>query len=276
MIDNIKLTPQDFNYVRDLVEGISGINLTEKKIELIRTRLRPRLMGLGCKSFAEYRNHMDKLSFDDPQWTEFINAFTTNKTDFFRSERHFSFLQKNIIPQWLMGKNKTFKAWSCACSSGEEPYSLAMLLNVALSGTNRDYKILATDVNTNILSRAAQGVFPFEKLENIPEEFKFKSFDRGTGSISNWSRIKPELKNSIHFVKHNLIENTAPTAAHFDVVFCSNVLIYFSKETCEFVLEKLYQVTRPGGYLMTGSSESLQGFKTSWKMIKPSIYIKRA
>lgn len=275
MMGMMKLTSQDFSYFRDLVEEVAGINMTEKKIEMAQARLRPRLSQLGYSSFDEYKKFLNTLQPNDPYWDEFISLFTTNKTDFFREAKHFSFLQEKIVTPWLKGKDKTFKVWSCACSTGEEPYTISMVLDSALKGTQKNYKILATDVDTRVLSTASNGVYSVDRINEIPEDFKSLGFDHGTGAISGWVRVKPHIKEPILFTKHNLIENMAPTEANFDVVFCRNILIYFAKDTCEFVLEKLYKVTKPGGYLITSHSESLQGLKTSWKLVKPSIYVKK-
>jgi chemotaxis methyl-accepting protein methylase len=265
------LSEQEFFYFRDLIGNIAGISLSTGKKELIRSRLRSQVQSLGYSGFTEYRKHLESLASDDPEWQKFVNLLTTNKTDFFREPKHFDFLIHDFIPQWLRLGEKTLKIWSCASSTGEEPYTLAMVLKKYLP-KDRDFKILATDIDTNVLAKAKNAVYPISKLIEIPLEYQTDSINRGSGEVANWFHIKSDLKDKIVFKQHNLVENTYPGDDVFDLILCRNLLIYFSPETIGKVVQKLYQSAKPDGFLFIGHSESLQGISTSWKMQKPSIF----
>lgn len=266
---------EDFAYFQALVLSIAGISLSEKKRDLLKTRLGPYIRDNNHGNYKEYRRYLEGLTKDHPEWQNLINLITTNKTDFFREPAHFEYIETKLIPEWVrMGKKEVY-IWSAACSSGEEPYTLAMFLKKKLPN-EMNFKILASDIDTNILNRAQNGVYPIAKVDEIPEEFRKDFLDKGTGAIEEWFRIKPYMKKHIEFKLYNLIVDTLPSDELFDLVLCRNVMIYFPKEVIKLVADKMYKATTKEGCLFIGHSESLQAVKSSWISAAPSVYKKTA
>ena len=255
------------------LKELAGISLNNSKKELLKGRLRKRLYVLKLAKFADYKNYLESLPAEHSEWQDFINLLTTNKTDFFREPKHFDFLANTFIPQWLKRSppNEVLKIWSCAASTGEEAYSLAMHLSEHLPA-QRKFHIISTDIDTNVIKTARNGVYPLDRWDQIPDSLKAKYTDRGTGEISQWFRIKPSLKSHVVFDQHNLIESTLPRDEKYDLIFCRNVFIYFNKETITEIIRKLHSATRPQGLLFIGHSESIQNLDSNWELIKPAIY----
>lgn len=268
-----ELEESDLLYFCRVIEDLSGILLKPAKYDLVKSRLRPRLLENGLSSYTEYRSLLEGLPKNHQEWEVFINLLTTNKTDFFREIAHFDFLVNRILPEWLKTSEKTFKIWSAASSTGEEAYTLSMVLNRHLP-EDRDYRILATDIDTNVVATGQNAVYSVAKKSEIPPDYFQTSTDLGRGPAKGWFRIKPKLKEKVVFKRHNLIESSSPGENVFDLVLCRNVLIYFDKESIEFVSRKLYQSTKAGGHLFIGHSESLQGIPNDWKSSGPSVFRK--
>jgi chemotaxis methyl-accepting protein methylase len=271
--DHWTLSDQEFLYFSELISNIAGISLSLGKKTLVRSRLRSSVESLGLSSFQDYKKFLQTLPANDPHWQEFINLLTTNKTDFFREPKHFEFIVNSFLPQWLLKGEPTLKVWSCASSSGEEPYTLAMVLKKYLP-KDRDFKILATDIDTEILERARNGVYSVAKLPEIPREYQKESISLGTGSVRDWFRIKSELKDKIVFSQHNLVTGQLPDSESFDLILCRNVLIYFARETTESVVRKIFKNCKRGGFLLIGHSESLQWTDCPWTVVQPSVFSK--
>lgn len=270
----LHLEDADFRFFQSVIEEIAGIHLSDVKKELVQSRLRSHLGALEMQSFSEYRDYLSSLPRQNPEWQVFVNLLTTNKTDFFREAAHFDYLKNQFLPEWLkLNPSGELKVWCAASSTGEEPYTLAMVLNEALPA-GRSYSIHASDIDTQVLKKAKGGVYSRSKLVEIPDSFR-KDWDMGTGEIKDWMRIKPHLKSKVSFFQFNLAGSELPSVDQFDLVFCRNVLIYFKPSTIEGVMKKLYQVAKPGAQLFIGHSESLQNIQTDWKNIRPSIYFKR-
>lgn len=264
----------DIKEICQLIEEHAGIHLKEIKHDLVRSRLNKRMSENKMTSYAAYANFLKGLPRDHQEWQIFTNLLTTNKTDFFRETKHFEFLIKDILPTWLNKSNeKTFKVWSAACSSGEEAYTLAMVLHQHLP-KDRDFKILATDIDTEILSTASNGVYPNSKKNEIPMEYQSTCLDAGSGEVRDWFRIKKHLKDRIQFKSHNLIAPVAPPSNTFDLVLCRNVLIYFAPNSIQRVQDKIYSTVKVDGFFFIGHSESLQGIQHNWKPQGPSIFQK--
>lgn len=283
-MENVKLNPQsfisvppsvseaDFRFFRAALGHRAGIKLADSKKDLLQSRLRPRLQTLGLVEFSQYRVLLESLEDSDTEWQEFINCLTTNKTDWFREPRHFEFLISTLIPKWNRQSERAIKIWSAASSTGEEPYSLSACLTEHLNGPS--FNLLATDIDTEVLRYAKSGVYPYSKLVSIPEGLPTDFFIRGRDGIENWAKIRNQIKAPVRFEPFNLLSDTPPEENAFDLIFCRNVLIYFPKETIAKVITTLYKSARPGGTLIIGHSESLQGIKHPWKMIRPSIFVK--
>jgi len=265
----------DFSYFKEMLYQKSGIWMKEVKSDLMSSRLRRRVTQLGMKSLHEYRQHLEKEAVDSSEWQIFINLLTTNKTDFFREPDHYEYLIHQFIPEWLKLGKKHLSIWSCASSTGEEPYTLAMVFEKYLpEGTT--FSILATDIDTNVLSTARNGVYSKNRLWEIPEEY-FSLLAFGTGEVSEWFTVKKRIREKVQFVHHNLISEEMPplsSEGKYDLVLCRNVLIYFDNEGIEKTAKKIYQSTTEDGVLLIGHSESLQGKKGLWKTNKPSYYFK--
>jgi chemotaxis protein methyltransferase CheR len=256
-----------------MIEDRTGLHMKTSKHDLLRSRLASRLPDLGFNEIGEYRRYLQGKSSNDPEWQIFTNLMTTNKTDFFREVRHFEFLVQQILPAWLKTSQKVFKAWSAASSTGEEAYTLAMVLNQHLP-KDRDFKILATDIDTDVLKTASNSVYPATKKPEIPQEYQLSSIENGKGDAEGWFRMKKSLRDRIQFTTHNLIEQTSPGEEVFDLVLCRNVLIYFDQNTINFVQHKLYSTTKTGGHLFIGHSESFHGIQHKWKSVGPSVFRK--
>lgn len=270
-----ELTEADLLYFCTVIKDRAGISLKPAKHDLVRTRLRARVIANGFKSYKEYRDYLKSIPANHSEWQSFTNVLTTNKTDFFREPKHFDFLVQHIIPEWVKSGKKLFRIWSAACSTGEEPYTLAMILERALP-TGCDFKILATDIDTEVLKTAENAVYPISKLSEISHEYQLNCLNLGKGEASGWFRIKPRLKEKVFFKQVNLVDSEKPSEESFDLVLCRNVLIYFGQTEINFVQEKLLLATRPSGHLFIGHSETFQGFTHKWKYVGPSIYKKAA
>lgn len=266
---------EDLQHFCALIKRRAGISLSSSKHDLVRTRLRSRLTAHGFKSYREYRRLLDSLDSRDPEWELFTNLLTTNKTDFFREPKHFEYLVQSILPAWLKSGQKTFKVWSAASSTGEEVYTLAMVLSRSLP-PDRDFKILGTDIDTSVLQTAQNAVYSVAKKHEIPAEFHNSCLDLGKDDARGWFRIKPHLKDKVVLKPHNLMEATTPGDHVFDLVLCRNVLIYFNPEGINFVQKKLHRSVKPGGYLFIGHSESFQGLHHDWLTVGPSVFKKAA
>ena len=263
----------DFAFFQKLILSIAGISLSEKKRDLLRTRLGPYIRNNNFTNYSAYRKHLESLPENHDEWQKLINLMTTNKTDFFREVAHFEYIESTLIPLWIKAGKKEVHIWSAASSSGEEPYTLAIFLaNKLPKGMN--FKILASDIDTNILNKAKNGVYSISKECEIPETYRSRSIDYGTDNIKDWFRIKKHLKDHVTFEIHNLIDDSFPSDKLFDLILCRNVMIYFPKNVVEEVANKLFNACLPEGYLFIGHSESLQATRTPWVTTAPSIYKK--
>lgn len=264
------LAEEEFAYFCATIKEIAGIHLAPAKKQLVHGRVRQRVMELGLSSFEEYRGRLEKLPPKDPEWQSFVNLLTTNKTEFFREKDHFDFLRELLLQKNAEGK--PVRIWCAAASTGEEPYTLAAVAHQALTVP---FEILATDIDTDVLAEAAEGVYPAAQAQEAPEAYRKTTFDFGRNGIEEWMRIKPAVRDRVKFQRHNLIDPALPAGQPFDFIFCRNVLIYFTPETCALVMQKLHDAAAPGALAFIGHSESLQNLKTPWKSIRPSVYQKR-
>ncbi len=270
--DNRYISDEDFGYFQDLVFQLAGITLSSKKKDLLLTRLTSHFKNTQFMNYSEYRNYLEGLPNSHEEWQRFINLMTTNKTDFFREIRHFEYIEEVLIPKWINSKKIEVKIWSAACSTGEEPYSLAMFLEEKLP-KEMTYKILASDIDTNVLNKAQNAVYSMAKESEIPESFRQKSIEYGKGSIDGWFRVKAHLKNKITFKTFNLVDDLLPENEKFDLILCRNVMIYFSKIIVEKVAINLARSSNKDSTLFIGHSESLQGTNTPWKVSTASVYL---
>ncbi len=249
-----KMTDAEFQRVSALVGRLTGIVIKEHKREMIHSRLTRRLRALGLPNFADYLSLVESEA-GAKEIGELINAVTTNLTAFFRESHHFDHFKSDILDPMLSSGASRIRVWSSACSSGEEPYSIAMTALSAGANRHRDFKILATDLDTNILSRAAKGVYPADRIKGAPEALvkpAVKTLPSGEVEFTS------DVKSMITFRQLNLL-NKWPVSGPFDVIFCRNVLIYFDTPTKRDIVDRLANLVRPNGALYLGHSESLLG-----------------
>lgn len=267
----LSFTDEDFNFIRRVVMEKTGIALAEHKRELVYGRLAKRLRAIGLDSFSRYcayvQDHEDELH-------ELVNAITTNLTAFFRESYHFDHLRESILPE-LMRSNadsRRIRIWSAGCSTGEEPYSIAMVVrDVIPASSNWDVKILATDIDTNVLNKAQAGVYAEERAKDIPVPLCRRFVAKGSGQNAGRIRMRDELRSMISFRQLNLMDPW-PMKGPFDFIFCRNVVIYFDKPTQKILFDRYADILRPGGHLFVGHSETLFKVSTRFALVGRTIY----
>jgi len=273
----VHLSDKDFNRFRKLIFELAGITLSEHKRALVYSRLAKRLRANGLESYSEYYELVSQADPDSQEVVEFINAITTNKSSFFREPHHFDFLREEIFPVYLQEinsrKRKAIQIWSAGCSAGQEPYTLAMTLYEYFGVDSPvDFNILATDIDTNVLSRARQGIYNEEQIEDIPDYLLRKYFLKGKGERAGLARTGKELQSIIQFDRLNLFDSTWPIKDKLDIIFCRNVIIYFSRDTQRQLISRMTRHLKPGGYLMLGHSESLHGYDSGLQHVRKNVY----
>lgn len=262
------LLDSEFERFRELLHRLAGINLSPAKKALVRGRLVKRVKHHRLGSYGDYFALL--TSGREPRELQIaIDLLTTNETYFFREPKHFDFLRTRVLPTHRPGS--PFRVWSAACSSGEEAYSIAMLLADCLRTT--PWEIVASDISSRMLERARSGQYPMERAERIPQDFLHAHCLKGVGRQEGTFIIDRPLRNRISFMQINLNESL-PCVGEFDVVFLRNVMIYFDAPTKRKVVQRLMATIRQGGYLMIGHSESLTGIVDELRMTAPAIYRK--
>jgi len=258
--------PADFRRVRELIYQHAGIVLADSKQQLVYSRLSRRLRALKLQSFKEYLDGMERGELDD--WQNFVNALTTNLTSFFREPHHFPILAEHLRrPR----PGRSHRIWCSAASTGEEPYSIAITAVEAL-GPNPPVEILASDIDTQCLRKAAEGVFSLESAEKLAPEQLRRYFLRGTGPRDGLVRVRPELQSLIRFQQVNLLDARYPFQGPFDVIFCRNVMIYFDKPTQLKILERFSSVLAPDGLLFCGHSENFTQARGLFRLRGKTVY----
>jgi chemotaxis protein methyltransferase CheR len=278
---SVPMSDREFSVLADLIWEESGIRLTPQKQTMLACRLAARLRATGLETFAEYYDLVASPEGRLTELPEMIDAVSTNKTEFFREPSHFTFLATKAVP-FLLGRpgrqsGEPFRVWSAACSTGEEPYTAAMVLADKLGlpqtlGATRRYAIVATDINREVLARARAAVYPLAEIEPVPTEFRARYLMYGKGARKGLCRVVPELRAMVTFAWYNLLSNEECVQDMQDVIFCRNVLIYFDRPTQERVVRALASRLRPGGYLFIGHSESLTGISGDLRWVAPTIY----
>lgn len=265
----------DFRALRAVVKQMTGIHLTDSRRELVYGRLSRRLRALGLASFGEYRG---LLAADNAaEMSEFCNALTTNLTYFFRESHHFDYLRDSFLSccQTDAGRSRRIRIWCSACSTGEEPYSVAMTIVEALPAWKRwDIKILASDLDSDVLARAKRGTYNRGQVKGIDSKRLARFFiARGRGDAAVY-RVIPELANLVTFKQVNLMRDL-PMSGPLDVIFCRNVAIYFDTDTKRGLFSRIAQLQRPGDLLLVGHSESLFNVSDDYALIGKTIYRRR-
>lgn len=270
---SIEITDSEFNNFASLIYKLTGIFITDKKRQLVISRLSKRLKLHGFESFSSYYDYL-LAPEGSGEIVEFINQITTNKTDFYRESHHFDFVAQTLIPQVIQRGEKNLRFWSAGCSTGEEPYTLAITILETLEQLKvrpgMDIKILATDLDTNVMKKTVAGIYDESKLSVVPQELRKKYFSTaGPGLL----QAKQVLKNIITVKRLNLM-NPYPFHRGFNGIFCRNVLIYFTQEDRKKVVHKMHHHIRPQGYLFLGHSESLLADTLGFRNLGHTIYQK--
>ncbi|MCC6243372.1 MAG: protein-glutamate O-methyltransferase [Gemmatimonadaceae bacterium] len=264
-----ELTQAQFTRITGLLYEHAGIRMREGKEGLVRSRLAKRLRKLGMPDFDAYLAHVESEP-SRAEFAEMIDALTTNKTSFLREVSHFDFLRDEVFPT-LTGP---VRIWSAGCSSGEEPYTLSMLLQESFDkAPSRDIRILATDISHRVLATAKAGAYPAEVMADVPAAWLQKYWTRRPIAGRDMYEASPSLKKLISFAKLNLMEKW-PMQGPFDAILCRNVMIYFDKGTQQRLVERYHALLKPGGHLFVGHSESLTGLTHRFRYVKPAVYVK--
>lgn len=262
-------TERDFRFLAGLANRKTGIVLADNKQNMIYSRLSRRLRALGLKNFSDYCALLESPSGDE-ELGNLINAVTTNLTHFFREQHHFDHLQQSLINPLLAGGARRFRIWSAGCSSGMEPYSIAMTVKHAIGSNPCDAKILATDIDTNMLARGKKGEYTEEEYKNIPSAYRSDvSLDKANGTM----QMHDSLKQLITFNHLNLLEDW-PMRGPFDAIFCRNVVIYFDKATQSVLFNRMAELLSPHGFLYIGHSENLNKVTDRFSLCGRTIYRK--
>mgnify|MGYP000736397700 CR=1 FL=1 len=263
-----KITDSEFKLFKTFIYDYAGINLSEEKKALVTSRLSKRLRHHSLSSFKEYYDLM-VMSPPGGERQVAIDLLTTNETYFFREPKHFEFLKKQILLNW--GGGKTFRLWSAASSSGEEAYSIAMMLDDVLQ--SHPWEIFGSDISSRVLKKAQQGHYLQDRIDGIPLEYLRKYCLKGTGEHEGTLLIDKTLRQRLTFSPINL-KKPLGDVGYFDVIFLRNVLIYFDQETKAKVVKQLVEKLKPGGYFFIGHSESLKGINEDLKSVIPTVYQK--
>ncbi|MBI5826634.1 MAG: chemotaxis protein CheR [Deltaproteobacteria bacterium] len=276
-----QMSPKDFNRLSAFIQSELGIKMPGSKRPLLESRLQKRLRSLGMGSFGEYCDFLFSPDGLNAELVHMIDLVTTNKTDFFREPQHFEYLLNYALPElvrtWGAGLKKSLVIWSAGCSSGEEPYTLAMVLSEFAQrhpGLGFDFSIIATDISTRVLQAASKGIYHEERITPVPVELRRRHLLRSRDNSAGLVRISPELRERVRFRRLNFMDDDFGFREQLDIIFCRNVIIYFDKETQKRLFEKFCECLGPGRYLCIGLSETLNGLDLPLVKVASSIYRK--
>lgn len=268
---DFEFTDRDFNFIRKLVMEKTGIVLSDIKRDMVYGRLSRRIRALGLKKFAEYCEMLK--TEDESELVEFTNAITTNLTSFFRENHHFEQLANTLLPKIMAEKSeRRIRIWSAGCSTGEEPYSIAMTVKESIPESHGwDVKILATDLDTNVVEHGRRGIYHIDRVTGIPKHRLSRWFRKGKGNKGDMVKVSDELQSMISFKQLNLMHQW-PMKGPFDVIFCRNVVIYFDKPTQKQLFDRYSDLLSRTGYLFLGHSESMFKVSDRFNLIGKTIY----
>jgi len=269
-VKEFDFTRRDFERVRALIHGRAGISLADSKQEMVYSRLARRLRATGIQSFGRYLDDLEAGRMDK-EWEAFTNALTTNLTSFFREAHHFPLLLEHLV---AIRKKDTrpLTIWCSAASTGEEPYSIAMTACEAFNSLTPPVQIVATDIDTNVLATAANGVYPMDRLDKMAPERLRRFFLKGKGAHEGMARVRPELRNLVAFRQLNLLAEGWPLEGPFDAIFCRNVMIYFDKPTQRKILDRFVPLMKPHALLFAGHSENFLYVSDSLRLRGKTVY----
>ncbi len=271
-----ELSTDDFNKLSSFIYNESGIKMPPIKRIMLQSRLQKRLKDLKMTSFKEYCSYIFSKEGLNNEIIHMLDVVSTNKTDFFREPVHFDFLTSHVLPELASAsKHRNIKIWSAGCSSGEEPYTIAIVLYEFMEkNSNLEFSILGTDISTQILQKAIDAVYKDERVEGIPFDLKRKYFLKSKDRENPSVKMSAQLRGRVRFERLNFMDKSYSIQESFDIVFCRNVLIYFDRETQEKVINKICTKINTGGYFFLGHSESIMNMDLPLRQIKPTIFQK--
>jgi chemotaxis protein methyltransferase CheR len=269
----------EFDQLSEFIHDQCGIKMPVAKKIMLEARLQKRLRSLGLGSYGEYCDYVFNSPDRENEYVRMIDCVTTHKTDFFREPVHFQFLADTLLPEFVntggAGRGRAFTVWSAACSTGEEPYTLAMTLSeFAANNQGFEFSVVASDISTQVLEKARLAIYGEEQAACVPAELKRKYILRGKDASRGLVRFTPGLRGSVHFKRVNLMDERPFPAETMDAIFCRNVMIYFDRETQKKLLGRLCGCLKPGGHLFLGHSETMYGSELPVVRITSTIYRK--
>ncbi|MFP4084080.1 MAG: CheR family methyltransferase [Desulfonatronovibrio sp.] len=271
------LAERDFKRLSQFISSECGIKVPPTKKTMLESRLQKRLRALGMSDYKDYCEYLFSLKGMDIEMPHLLDAVTTNTTHFFRESKHFDYLYNTVLPEWFEQNNRygELVLWSAGCSTGEEPYTLAMVLSeFADHNPGFSFTIVATDINNEVLEMAHKAVYPEDKIENIPPLLRRKYLLRSRDRKMKVVRIVPELRNKVRFRRLNFMGEFG-FREPLDIIFCRNVMIYFDRPVQEKLLQKFVHHLSRGGYIFIGHSESLSGMDLGLEQVAPTVYRKK-
>jgi chemotaxis protein methyltransferase CheR len=275
------MSDHEFGRYRKLIYSRAGIHLTPPKKALLEARLNRRLRELGLESFLEYYEYV-AADQSGAELVRLLDRVATNETHFFREPRQFEFLENTLLPEWLAQRDaglrpRQVRVWSAGCSTGEEPYSLAMtLLDRLPPARGWRVEIVGSDLSSRVVESAQNAIWPIDKAKEIPERYLKRFMLKGIGAQAACMKAGPELRSIVRCVNLNLNAEAYPLPGGFDLIFCRNVMIYFDAPTRARVVERLLRHLAPGGYLFVGHAESLTGVNAQLRHVIPTVYTTQA
>jgi len=265
-----EFTRDDFDYLRGIVTSTTGIVAPDDKYTMYYSRLARRLRSLGLADFRAYRNYLETNT--ESESIELVNAVTTNLTSFFREKHHFDYLRETLIPQKIQRNDRSLRIWSAGCSTGEEPYTIAMTLMQAIPDPERwDIQVLATDIDSNVLASAGKGIYDASRVTDLDVNLLRRFFKKGSGANAGKVKVNPLLQQYIQFKQLNLLHDW-PMREKMDVIFCRNVVIYFDKDTKTKLVDRFGDQLIDEGLLFMGHSESLYKSTQRFNLLGKTIY----
>ncbi|WP_320008388.1 CheR family methyltransferase [Maridesulfovibrio sp.] len=271
---NTRMTDADFSKFSKLIKEEFGIKMPPSKKTMLEARLQKRLRALGFSYYSQYCDFLFSPGGFEKELTQLIDVVTTNTTDFFREPKHFELMLSTVLPDLCQRNSRPVKVWSAGCSSGEEPYTLCMVLNeFSERNNNFKYSLMASDISTDILRKAMNAVYPLSKVDVVPMALKKKYLLKSKDKTKPLVRVKPELRSKVDFRRINFME-PFPFKDQKDIIFCRNVVIYFDRVTQYTLFKKFCATLSSGGYLFIGHSESISGMELPVRQIAPTVYQK--
>jgi chemotaxis protein methyltransferase CheR len=272
-----ELSEGEFSRLSNFIMSEYGIKMPPEKKIMLQSRLQKRLKFLNLSNFSQYIEYLFSPQGQIEEVIHMMDVVSTNKTEFFRESAHFDYLLSEILPELIKERGvHHIKVLSAGCSSGEEPYTIAITLSEFMDGQiGLDFTIEASDISTQMLEKAATAIYAEEKISELPHIIKTKYFLRSKNREEKKVRVIPELRNKVHFYRQNFLCLPASYQPEYDIIFCRNVLIYFDRNNQLSILEKLCKQLKPGGYLLLGHSESITGLELPLEHIKPTIFRKK-